>query len=101
MQVKRVIGGASVAIELTEMELFAAYEEQQHLFDIESVRGEFDSMADMDLLEAYGMTYEQLDPLVEEMTGNLRHNLHKEMSWEYALSEAIKATISRHRSSPG
>lgn len=101
MQVNRVIGGASIAIKLTEMELFAAYEEQQRLFDIESVRGEFDSMTDSDLLEAYGMTYEQLDSLVEKMAGDLRHNLHKEMSWEYALSEAIKATISRYRSSTG
>lgn len=101
MQVNRVIGGASVAIELTETELFAAYEEQQRLFDIESVRGEFDAMTDSDLLEAYGMTYEQLDPLVEEMAGDLRHNLHKEMTWEYALSEAIRATISRHSSAPG
>ncbi len=101
MQVNRVIGGASVAIELSETELFAAYEEQQHLFDIESVRGVFDSMADSDLLEAYGMTYEQLDPLVEEMAIDLRHNLRKEMRWEYALSEAIEATINRHRASLG
>jgi hypothetical protein len=101
MQVNRVIGGAAVSIELTETELFAAYEEQQRLFDIESVRGKFDFMADTDLLEAYGMTYEQLDLLVEEMAGDLRHNLHKEMSWEYALSEAIKATISRHKLSSG
>lgn len=96
MQVNRVIGGASVAIELTETELFAAYEEQQRLFDIESVRGEFDSMTDTDLLETYGMTYEQLDPLVEEMAGDLRQNLCKEMSWEYALDKAIKDTIKSH-----
>lgn len=101
MQVKRVIGGVPATIVLTGAELFAAYEEQQGLFDIEAVKGVFESMPDDNLLEAYGMTYEQLAPLVGEMAGDLRHNLRKEMTWEYALDKAIQDTIGRYRASPG
>lgn len=97
MQVKREIGGVSVAIQLTGEELFAAYQEQQNLFDIENIRQELEDQPDSELIQQYGLPLSALEPLVDEMAAKLRSNLDKEMSWDYALSNAIRSTAERHR----
>lgn len=97
MQVKRESGGVSVTIQLTGEELFAAYQEQQNLFDIENIRQEMEDQSDSELIQQYGLPLRALEPLMDEMAAKLRSNLDKEMSWDYALSDAIRSTAERHR----
>lgn len=97
MQVKRESGGVSVIVHLTSDELFAAYQEQQNLFDIENVHQELVDQPDSELIQQYGLPLSALEPLEDEMVAKLRSNLNKEMSWDYALSDAIRSTAERHK----
>ncbi len=77
-------------IELTPNELYQAYEEQEHILDMEEVRFTLDCYDDDYLAEEYGMTREQLDELVSEMAYRMRKYMDKyEMSMEYAKNDAI------------
>ncbi len=98
VEVTREIGGQSVTIQLTEDELFFAYQEQQWLFDLESIRQELEAQPDEELAAQYGLTLSELEPLQREMAAKLRSCLNKEMSWDYALSEAIRSVAERYKS---
>ena len=97
MQVKRAFNGLSITVHLTDEELFAAYQEQQNLFDIENVHQELESQPDDELVERYGFPLSVLETLEDEMAAKLRSNLNKEMSWDYALSDAIRSVVERHK----
>ena len=96
MQVKRNIGGLPVIVQLTREELFAAYQEQQRLLDIENIHGELELWPDSDLIEKYGLPLNELEPLEDEMAAELRSNINKEMLWVYALADAINSVVNRH-----
>lgn len=98
MQITRELGGLTVTVHLTGEELFAAYQEQQRLLDIENVHQELESQPDRELIHLYGFPLSVLEPLEDEMAAKLRSNLNKEMSWDYALSDAIRSTVERHKS---
>ena len=78
-------------IELTPQELREAYEEMELHYDMDDVRTELDAFDEDDLKEYYGGTYEQLEPLIEEMAVRMRRYINKyDMHWDYARSEAIR-----------
>lgn len=97
LQITRGLGGLTIAVHLTDEELFAAYQEQQNLFDIENVHQELESQPDCELINLYGFPLSVLGPLEDEMATKLRSNLSKEMSWDYALSDAIRSVVGRHK----
>lgn len=97
MQIKRKISRRTITVELTAAELFSAYQEQQRLFDVENVQQELEEQADIDLVAQYGLTWSELEPLKEDMAAALRYNLNKEMSWDYALSEAIRSVVEHYK----
>lgn len=96
LQITRELGELAVTVRLTDAELFAAYQEQQNLFDIENVRQELEDQSDSELIAQYGFPLSVLETLEDEMAAKLRSNLNKEMSWEYALSDAIRSTAAQH-----
>ena len=97
MQIKRKLAGLTITMDLTGNELFGAYQEQQRLFDIENVHQELVDQPDSELIRQYGLPLGGLEPLEDEMAAKLRSNLDKEMSWDYALSDAIRSTAERHK----
>lgn len=77
-------------ITLTPQELREAYEEMQHLYDEQDVRDELGAFDDEYMLEYYGGSREQLEPLVEEMAYRMRRYIDKyDMHWDAARSEVI------------
>ena len=100
MQIKREFAGLTITIDLTDDELFEAYQMQQRLFDIESVYQELENLSDSELIKRYGLPMSALQPLEDAMAAVLRCNLNKEMSWDYALSSAIRsiAKLNKQRS---
>lgn len=97
MQIKREFAGLTITIDLTDDELFEAYQMQRRLFDIEGVHQELKSQPDSELIQQYGLPLRALEPFEDEMAAKLRSNLNKEMSWGYALSDAIRSTAERHK----
>ena len=97
MQIKRKLAWLTITMDLTGNELFGAYQEQQRLFDIENVHQELVDQPDSELIRQYGLPLGGLEPLEDEMAAKLRSNLDKEMSWDYALSDAIRSTAERHK----
>lgn len=93
MEITREICGQHITIQLTEDELFLAYQEQQSLLDLESIRQELEAQPDEELAAQYGLTLSELEPLQGAMAAKLRNCLNKEMSWDYALSEAIHSVV--------
>lgn len=90
MTIRREIDGKEVQIELSARELSEAYLEQEHEYDIEDVQNRFDDMEDEEFAE-HGMTREEAESHISEIAYNKRRNMDKyEMSWEYALDEAIR-----------
>lgn len=78
-------------IELTSDELYQAYEEKQHLYDMMDIEFELDVYDDDELVEQYGMTREQLNKLVSEMAYRMRKYIDKyDMDFEDARVDAIK-----------
>lgn len=89
MVIKRQVAGKDIEIELSPRELCDAYYEQEHNYDVEDVKVRFDDMID-DEFEDHGLTREYAEAHMDEIAYNKRRNMTKyEMSWEYALDEAI------------
>lgn len=97
MKISREIGGVVHEIELTDRELYAAYEEQEHIFDREDVREVFDNMTDKDVLDTYGITASEASSLIEAMAYEKRRQIDKYgTEWFEARDDAIREIIDRY-----
>lgn len=97
MKISRVINWEAVEIELTHDEIFMAYCEQEHKFDVDDVDTELDKYegdgADgaSAFLEEYGITVEQARRNIHRIAYEKRRNMDKyDMDWWYALMDAIR-----------
>lgn len=84
--------------ELTDRELADAYYEQEHLFDIEDVKGELESIvsADVDEEEYVAAAQRILDSpeLLNDCARDKRRNTDKYgMAWDAATTEAVKDAV--------
>ena len=88
MKIERVIDGKNVVIELTDMEMYDAYHEKEHLYDVEDVRSiwEMKRENDPDYPEP---TEDELDRAAYQY----RHAMNNTEDWvhqaEYAIGEVI------------
>lgn len=74
-------------IELTEQEIFLAYQEQEHIYDMENVKGNLETYLPP---EDY-VKLKENKRFIEEAAYLLRRYLDKNnMSYEFAIAEAIK-----------
>lgn len=97
MKIKRTVNGKEMIFELTDNELFNAFEEQEHIWDVNAVEGYVSLFDNDDYIETWGITKEQYEELVDEMAYRMRRYVLKyEMSEEYAQDEAINDVIKEH-----
>ena len=102
MKIQREVNGQMMEFELTSGELFAAYCEQEHQYDVSDIRDKLEGEMDRGEFEAeYGFPVELVldnPDLLEEMADEKRRNQDKyDMDWEYARDDAIKSIIDEHR----
>lgn len=97
MTIKRTVDGKEMEFELTPHELYRAFEEQEHIFDITAVRDYVCGWEDEDFMDIWSVTRVQYEELVEDMAWCRRRYINKyEMSEDFALDEAIKDTITEN-----
>lgn len=98
MVIKREIDGVVYELELTERELYGAFREQEHIYDLDYVANTLDCFEDEDLLDLYGMTREVVKSKYDDMAYEMRRNIDKyAMSEEYALDEAINYCLRQEK----
>lgn len=96
MTIQRSFGGKTYDIELTDEELFEAYLEKEHMFDIQDVTDMLNGMSDFDINEYYGVTREEAVLLIDEIANEMRRDIDKyDMSWQNARDEAIETVLRR------
>lgn len=89
MVIKREINGKEVTIELTSDELYNAYCEQEHAYDVMDVEDMFENMTDGDFAE-HGITREYAESKEDMIAYQKRRYMTKyDMDWEYALDKAM------------
>lgn len=95
MKIVRSGTGVFVEIELTAGERRLAYEEQEHEYDIEDVKGELEGLVD-DGGDNAAVAQQLLDDpdRLSAIADNKRRNMEKyDMSWEAATREAVNDAI--------
>jgi hypothetical protein len=94
MTIKRNVNGIEMEFELTDTELYDAYEEKQHKYDNDAIDDYFCSWDDEDIKEEYGLTRTELEELYDEMSQRMRRYIDKyDCSWDYARDEAINDVL--------
>lgn len=90
MKIKREIFGQQIEIELTEREVYDAYAEQEHLYDLEDCRNDFElRYSDEDWFSDVFDNEEAMEVITEQMAAIYRRNMDKyTMSHDYALDDA-------------
>lgn len=87
-----------VCFELTPEELRDAYCEQEHIYDTDYVRMELEAIISADVdEESYVAAAKRVlldSTLLDECAYGLRRNIDKyDMSWGYAVTEAVKDAV--------
>ena len=92
MKIERVINGQKIEIELTKSEMWSAYREQEHLFDMEDIRSAVESIDDDEIPST--LTDEQIDDAACWARGWMDDNVHiLDCRWKIiynAIREVIK-----------
>ena len=94
MTIMRVINGIETEIELTDRELWEAYEEEQHKCDLSDIDNAFEDLTDDELIEDYGKTRGELEELKEAMACRYRkYRDNYDESWIGDRDEAIRYVL--------
>lgn len=94
MTIIRVINGVETEIELTDRELWEAFEEEQHKCDIADIDTAFDEVEDDELIETYGKTLAEFEELKEAMAYRYRKYRNEyDESWIGDRDEAIRYVL--------
>lgn len=98
MKIKRTINGQEYEFQLTQQELYSAYSEQEHQYDQEDIRGEFEEQEPWEIYGNYGIAAKYLSELVPQMAYEKRRLIDKYgMNWETACGEAIRTVVSDYK----
>lgn len=98
MIIKRVIDGNEYEFVLDPTELFNAYREQEHLYDVSDIESYFDCFDADDIVDFCGMNREEVEKLFDYMAYEMRRKMDKyNMSFEFARDEAIKDVIEERK----
>ena len=91
MKITREINGKTHTFELTEDELYNAYFEQEHIFDVDDISSFFDELDDGDIMSEYGKTREEVKWHYDEIAYEMRRQMDKyDVDMWYARGEAIR-----------
>ena len=98
MKIFREVGGASMEFELTSVELYDAFCEQEHLYDRADIEAVFNEIDDDEILDGYGFTRDEIKEFFEDMAHRKRHYMDKyALSSESAVDEAINRVIDERK----
>lgn len=98
MTITRTINGVETEIELTDSELWEAFEEEQHKCDISDIDNAFEDLTDGDLILTYGKTRSELEELEEDMAYRYRkYRDNYDESWIGDRDEAVNAVLRENR----
>lgn len=98
MTIKRTVNGVEIEFELTDRELYNAFEEQQHIFDRLNMLDYLSDMSDEQLTEDYNITKLEAEKLVDDMAYRMRRYIDKyDCSWDYARDEAFQDILREHK----
>lgn len=90
MKIRRSINGENMEIELTQAEMWSAYEEQQHKFDMSDIDCVFD-------YKEYGFSEAEAEHVIAEMAYRMRRYIDKyDCDFAYARDEAISDVLREH-----
>ena len=91
MKINRIINGQRVEIELTQREMWDAYREQEHEFDMEDVRSTLEDIDDDEVPTT--LTDEQIDDAAHWAREWMDGNDHMaEIRWDI-MNDAIKEAL--------
>ena len=94
MKIKREIHGEPMEIELTDTELYNAYEEQQFLFDKQDVLDLICGWTEHDITQSFGIDRQTYESYAEDMACEMRRNINKYgMDYDAARDEAVRYVI--------
>lgn len=93
MKVMRYVNGAEVEFELTYAELHEAHNVWQESCDREDILNAFEDMTDNDLMETYGKTREEIEPLVNKMVWLYRKYMDNCDDWILRRDNAIEDVL--------
>ena len=90
MTIKRTVNGIEMEFELTGIELYNAFCEQEHSFDKSDIDCYFDR-------ENYNLSEAEVDSLIDEMACCMRRYIDKyDCDFSYARDEAIRDVLRSH-----
>ena len=98
MKIKRTVNGTEMEFELTEIELYSAYVEQQDKLDRIDIEDYLRDISDEELMDDYGKTRAEAEELIDEMASRLRRYIDNyDCEWSYARSEAVHEVLSMEK----
>lgn len=97
MKIKRVVNGTEMEFELTQQEMFNAYEERQHYYDVQDIDAYLGGMEDDELMENYGLTRVEVEDAYDVIADRMRDYIDRSDndSWCYARDIAIDEVIGK------
>lgn len=105
MYIEREIGGVMRKLELTNSELYRAFEEQQFLYDRSDMEDYIDQctgygeMTDAEFKGEYGITIDEARENVDSMAVEMRRLIYKyDNDWDYARGEAFTTIVEEIKS---
>ena len=95
MTIKRNINGIEVEITLTQQEMFYAYEERQHHYDVQDIDAYLGRMSEEELEENYGMSRVEVEDAYDVIAYRMRRYIDRsdDDSWCYARDNAIEDVL--------
>ena len=98
MTIKRLVNGEVMEFELTQLEMYDAYEEQQHKFDIQDIDGFFCSYDNDECIQEYGFSRTEIETIYEDMADRMRRYIDKyDCSWDYSRDTAIQEILNERK----
>lgn len=98
MVIKRTIDGEERIFVLTSMELFNAYSEQEHIWDVDYVESQLESGL-FEEIEDFCVGEADRAEIAEEIASEMRRQINKyDLSQEYAFTEAFHEIRNRRKS---
>ena len=99
MVIKRTIDGEERIFVLASMELFNAYCEQEHIWDVDYVEFQLEESGLFEEIEDFCVDEADRAEIAEEIASEMRRQINKyDLSQEYAFTEAFHEIRNRRKS---
>ena len=97
MIIHRTIDDKTYEFTLTSHELFQAFEEQEHIFDVDDCEDVICGWDDGLVMDCFGVHADQFAELIDEIAWEKRRlQVKYDMSWDEARDTAIDTVLDKH-----